>query len=411
MLVVTASLWWAGRAPAESPRAPDVRQVPLSEARSARVLAHGEPLYFEPDVHAPRRGAASRGAQLPIYGSRHRSGCKQAWLLVGPEAWVCSERIELSRAAPAPARAEPERHPDGLPLDYYFVGQDGSFGYGALAQADVGVPDAELQPGFAIGVIDVAHQQGESYGLTPKGLWLPMRDLRPARPSSLLGIELREGDTALGWTYTDTAPLYDRPGGRRLPNEHLTRQTLVRFLESAEQGGRHWFRVGTGRWLRDEDVRSMTLADPPAEIDDGERWIDVDLASQTIVARVGQRPVYATLVSTGKGRGTDPQATPRGAHRIWVKLRTSDMTNLEDTEASRYYAMEEVPWVMYFDRGYGLHGAYWHDSFGNVRSHGCVNLAPRDAEWFFHWAGPHLPEGWRAVLPTEYDPGTLVRVR
>jgi lipoprotein-anchoring transpeptidase ErfK/SrfK len=87
------------------------------------------------------------------------------------------------------------------------------------------------------------------------------------------------------------------------------------------------------------------------------------------------------------------------------------MTNLEDDTFNGYYAIEDVPWVMYFHRGYGLHGAFWHTSFGRVRSHGCVNLTPADAQWLFDWTSPRLPAGWAAVFPTAYEPGTLVRVR
>ena len=87
------------------------------------------------------------------------------------------------------------------------------------------------------------------------------------------------------------------------------------------------------------------------------------------------------------------------------------MDNLEDEEARRYYAIQDVPWVMYFARGYGLHGTFWHRSFGQKRSHGCVNLAPLDAEWLFFWTSPQVPAGWTAALPTQYEQGTLVRVR
>jgi hypothetical protein len=65
---------------------------------------------------------------------------------------------------------------------------------------------------------------------------------------------------------------------------------------------------------------------------------------------------------------------------------------------------------MYFYRGYGLHGAYWHDGFGSGRSHGCVNLSPRDARWLFDWASPSLPEGRQAMLSKEDSPGTWVYV-
>jgi lipoprotein-anchoring transpeptidase ErfK/SrfK len=146
-------------------------------------------------------------------------------------------------------------------------------------------------------------------------------------------------------------------------------------------------------------------------VDAGERWIDVDLATQTLVAYEGRTPVFATVVSTGRGRHGSATATPVGTHRIWVKLLSSDMDNLEDDAASRYYRIEDVPWVQYFSKGVGLHGAFWHRSFGRVRSHGCVNLAPLDAERLFYWTGPHLPAGWSAVHPAPHDLGTIVRVR
>ncbi len=67
--------------------------------------------------------------------------------------------------------------------------------------------------------------------------------------------------------------------------------------------------------------------------------------------------------------------------------------------------------MQFFDKGVALHGAFWHRDFGRVRSHGCVNLAPRDAQWIFDFTSPHLPEGWSAVLPTPLERGTAVRVR
>ena len=87
------------------------------------------------------------------------------------------------------------------------------------------------------------------------------------------------------------------------------------------------------------------------------------------------------------------------------------MDNLENVEAQTNYAIQAVPWVLYFHRGYGLHGAFWHHAFGRVQSHGCVNLTPADAERLFAWTSPRLPEGWSAAFPTDYEPGTIVSVR
>jgi lipoprotein-anchoring transpeptidase ErfK/SrfK len=105
------------------------------------------------------------------------------------------------------------------------------------------------------------------------------------------------------------------------------------------------------------------------------RWIDVDLTHQTLTAYVGQTPVRTAPVSTGLPR----TPTPTGQYRIWTKLR-------RDAMSGPGYYLPNVPYVMYFYRGYGLHGTYWHSNFGHPMSHGCVNLPTAEAEWLFHWA-------------------------
>ena len=52
------------------------------------------------------------------------------------------------------------------------------------------------------------------------------------------------------------------------------------------------------------------------------------------------------------------------------------------------YSIEDVPYVMYFEGSYALHGAFWHNNFGHEQSHGCVNLAPLDAKKIFFWTEP-----------------------
>jgi hypothetical protein len=209
--------------------------------------------------------------------------------------------------------------------------------------------------------------------------------------------------------HRDQAKVYNKPWHGT--GETLQRLSSIDVLEEVVRGGQSWLRIASQRWLRAADVRQVNWREPPHDVGPNERWLDVDTSRQTLVAYEGSRPVFATLVSTGKGPPNSPQATPLGHHRIWVKLVSTDMTNLEDSEANRYYAIEEVPWVMFFKHGYGLHGAFWHDSFGTRRSHGCINLSPKDAHFIFEWAGPEVPLGWRASHPTTYDPGTLVVVR
>jgi len=105
------------------------------------------------------------------------------------------------------------------------------------------------------------------------------------------------------------------------------------------------------------------------------RWIDVDLSEQRLTAYEASSPVRTMLVSTGL-----PQTpTPVGQFRIWIKLRYDDMAGAD-------YYIEDVPFVMYFHEGYGLHGVTWHGNFGHPMSHGCVNLLTEEAEWLYGWA-------------------------
>jgi lipoprotein-anchoring transpeptidase ErfK/SrfK len=65
------------------------------------------------------------------------------------------------------------------------------------------------------------------------------------------------------------------------------------------------------------------------------------------------------------------------------------------------FQLRDVPYIQYFESGYALHAAYWHDVFGTPRSHGCVNLAPVDAHRIFFWTDPPVPEGWHGVNTSE----------
>lgn len=388
-------------------------EMPFAEwVQSVEVTRADEPIYRGPSSSEARRGAAARGARLPVFGSKHGPGCASRFLLVGALAWLCQDGAQLSAAAPdTDAEGALPRSRDGLPYRYHFVGPDGSFGYRAVQTAEDGVPDAQLLKGFGVAVIRVEkNPEGTPFGLTTEDLWVPMRDLSPVAPITFHGQELA-GDLSVAWVTSPTAFASAAPEKSKNPKLKLTRFQTLQVLEQREIAGHRWFRYADDAWLSDRDARAPTRAELPPELRPNERWIDVDIASQVLTAYVGERPVFATLVSTGRGNHGSPLATPRGTHRLWVKLRGSNMDNLDDESAAENYAIQAVPWVMYFERGYGLHGTFWHRAFGSKHSHGCVNLTPLDAEYLFGWTSPRLPPGWSAALPTSYEPGTLIRVR
>ena len=107
----------------------------------------------------------------------------------------------------------------------------------------------------------------------------------------------------------------------------------------------------------------------------GTRWIDVDLTNQRVYAYEGDTVVNSFLVSTG----TWLHPTVTGQYNIYVKYRSAPMSG------PGYY-LPNVPYIMYFYKGYGLHGTYWHNNFGTPMSHGCVNLRTDEAAWLYSWA-------------------------
>ena len=112
-----------------------------------------------------------------------------------------------------------------------------------------------------------------------------------------------------------------------------------------------------------------------AKSGNGVRWIDVDLSNQAVYAYEGDVMVNSFIVSTG----TWLHPTVVGQYKIYVKYRYANMHGPG-------YFLPDVPYVMYFYKGYGLHGTYWHSNFGTPMSHGCINLRTDDAGWLFQWA-------------------------
>lgn len=412
-LAVLASGAAAHATPATAPEAPGAA-TSFELARSVRVMRRGEPIFAAPAKDAKRRGTVARHILLPFYERVEGTGCAGQWLRVDPAGWVCSEVVEASLAPPIPPGI-PALAPtaNGLPFEYFFVGPDGASGYHHLARLDSGDPDVALDAGFSVAVVERRLHDGDEVARTHSGLWVPARDLFPARPATLRGETLADADQALafGWVLSESAPVHASPSTLAKKVGERSRWARVPILERLPR--ERFVKLGEGEFMEAKRVRQPTRAAPPAEVDlgAGERWLDVELATQTLVAYEGERAVFATLVSTGRGREGAYNATPKGVHRIWVKLFVAHMDNLEDEEAGRYYRMEDVPWVQYFSKGIGLHGTYWHRAFGEVHSHGCVNLSPLDAETLFHFTAPHLPSGWTAALPSPYERGTIVRVR
>jgi lipoprotein-anchoring transpeptidase ErfK/SrfK len=106
-----------------------------------------------------------------------------------------------------------------------------------------------------------------------------------------------------------------------------------------------------------------------------QRWIEIDLSDQRLIAWEGSTPTLTVTVSSGK-----PETpTITGVFTVQSKHVSTRMRG-------EGYNTPYVPYTMYFSGGYAIHGAYWHNRFGTPVSHGCVNLPVAQAQQLFDWA-------------------------
>lgn len=138
-----------------------------------------------------------------------------------------------------------------------------------------------------------------------------------------------------------------------------------------------------------------------------EKRIEINLSNQHLYAYQGDKLVYDFPVSSGKWA-----ETPTGTFNIWIKLRYTRMEG-GNPAIGTYYNLPNVPYTMYFyndqipkTKGYGIHGAYWHNNFGHPMSHGCVNMRTEEVEKLYYWTDPSPKK--TTTFATDLEPGTKV---
>lgn len=211
-----------------------------------------------------------------------------------------------------------------------------------------------------------------------------------------------------GWNYTLGADGHSVERHERAPRlsvYHLTNDPPTSY------GRGQYYRTTDGLYLSSRNIRLVHTTAPPADMGASEKWVEVNLDRQMLIAYEGSRPVYVTLISSGRRNQEDETRnyeTIQGAFRIQSKHIATTMDG--NSAGDGPYSIEDVPWVMYFENSFALHGAFWHSSFGAMHSHGCVNMSPPDARWLFQWTEPQLPAGWHGVYSSLAHQGTRVFV-
>ena len=334
----------------------------------------------------------------------------------GPSHEASSEADLLDAGAPDPLDA------GAAAVDAPWWERDA--GKGEITLKDtMGEPEGlvarRMAKGFSIAIDRTFMWSGRAWHRTTMGLVAPADAVSIVKAPDFHGVELNdEWQLPVGWALPKEIGVYESKDKKTFSiKDRLKRHDPIRLLapstagyEEVTTGGVLYLPTHDGRWVRARDVARIDASSPPADLKPGEKWIDVSIKAQALVAYEGTKPVFATLVSSGKD-GTNVKgefATVQGSFRIREKHVAATMDG--DT-SGELYSIDDVPYIQYFHTSYALHGAFWHADYGRVRSHGCVNLSPADAKRLFFWTEPRLPPGWHAIWATDAEPGTRVVTR
>lgn len=437
---------------------PSDRPVLVSTAKETWIFA-------EPRWKSRRIGYLRAGAKVPR-GARPagNAGCSGGWYHVEPKGYVCvgntasldaehpvarlqSTRPDLgdlpyvyalSRFPPPPlyahlpsakemAEAEPDlrshlrKHaattgdpsyeppppPGPVPADVATGAVLAPFANQWRSSDALLVERARARSGYAL--LGTFEHEGRQFGLTTDQSLLPLDRARIVRPSRFHGVVLGDEVTLpMAFVRTRHGKRYREVDGHVVAGSPLAfREAIALRDEVIVRGGTRYLVTTSGALLREDQATVIRRAErPPGWSAGGRKWIDVSILRQSLVAYEGDRPVFVTLVSTGADGLGDPKkthSTIQGAFLIHTKHVAVTM---DGDDVGDEFDLRDVPFVQYFTEGFALHGAYWHDDFGTPRSHGCVNLAPRDAAWLFGWTTPDVPAGWHGALTLKH--GTLV---
>ena len=377
-----------------APNAETIARLAWPATTTSIALRSSVHVYATPDEKSEPLGKIILGTRLPVGESLDGDKRCKVWLAAAPRGWFCGRYAKPSTLPPE-ADVQPEV-PAGrlLPQDYYGL-KKGAKRYATEDDVRAGIskPEPKIESTYMVTKDkETVEIDGVVYAKTSVGLVMAS-ELYKHWPSTFAGIDVvKNPPPAWPFAYviasnrgTVTArATAEKKGAEAGTFKH---REIVPVLEEVPG----FVRVGDGKWLERTSVRIARKRPKPAVEAAHPKWIDLDRDEQVMVAYDGDTPVFVTLFSSGRRK----KDTPAALYRIRSKTAITKMA-AEEREAS-HYEVSEVPWATRFRSGLYFHAAYWHDSFGTPKSHGCVNLSPADAKWVYDWTEPVMPAGWNEL--------------
>ena len=222
----------------------------------------------------------------------------------------------------------------------------------------------------------------------------------------------------LGWwgeINADGVAVREKPTSASAKVGELSSINRVKVIKEIDGPGFNnlWYEIDGGKYphsyIFSDYVTPMTQPAPPAQfiiptaVKDGDRWIDVDLAKKILTLFEYNKPVFATYISPG--RPENPTET--GTFAVWYKLKKAEMKGGPPLHSYRY-DLKDIPWTMFYNNDYAIHGTYWHDRFGTPQSAGCTNMTQGDAEYIFNMTKPTLASDRQGIFSGTENYGTVV---
>jgi lipoprotein-anchoring transpeptidase ErfK/SrfK len=423
---------------------PELAVTPPAVEPEPRVYARTRYVWIRPEPDASKEwigylwtgGSVALKSSKPVYGP----GCMN-WYAIEPRGYVCVDgnRATLDandpvyRAvlpyAPNLSSAWPHQYGESLGLDsvYTLAGSPISFPTLPLA---IHEPRSQLHRRSTVAYSSEVSINGHDFLLSADYQWVPKASVTPYPTVKFQGLKLgQDAKLPLAFFKAKDRPAYARAanGEFTLASATFARLSFVELTGEREAVAKDHF-LHTKRddlWVKEVDaVLPVPQPKTPWGATVGEAdttnvapkgrgtWIEVAVTAGYLIAYEGTQPVFTTLISPGRGGfarpGEDPiehALTPTGTFPISGKFATATM------EAPGEFIHSDVPWTQNFSGPHALHTAYWHDSWGEFKSGGCVNLSPIDGRAMFEFTEPALPPGWHGVrwLPW-LGPSTLVVV-
>lgn len=434
-LALLAGCTGSPEAPLSKTTSKEIPKVPMPAEHGPKLasIADLTPVLERPEQDARRLGYLHAGSRVSRAEQPYtREGCAKGFYPVRPAGFVCAEgsaTVDLTHPTLAAMAIQPLLD---QPLPFTYARTSGETPLFERDPARDGavreVGKLKRRAGVAVVGSWTATVPGsteaERLALLTSGRFAKAKDLEAAKPSEFTGTLLGK-DQKLPLAYVV------KRGVRRykLDGENAEKDKELDFHEMLPLTGR--FRTAHGekfwalerdRWVRHKDVTVvLPRSNYPDFAVEGQKWLDVSLVMQTLVAYEGKRPFFVTLVSVGRElSGAEPAATDavQGAPSAAWGLGAFEVTAKHVTRVGadpfalrESFQVYDVPWALELASGRALYGSYWHDRFGIEHGAGGIELSPADAVRIFQWATPSIPDGWHSSTRLGGEAKTMVVLR